>query len=190
MGGVPKSSTDYEFLTVWRVAGTPREVVDILGDASTLPRWWPSVYLAVEPRDPGAPDGTGKSVFLHTKGWLPYTLTWELTLTEPVTERGFALSALGDLNGTGRWTFEQDGLETVVTYDWRVSAAKPLLRRLGWLLKPAFVANHRWAMARGQEALALELRRRRPGADLARIPPPAGPTFSRLTRWTRKATRA
>jgi len=79
MGGDSKSSTDYEFLTVWRVAGTPREVVDVLGDAGTLPRWWPSVYLAVEPREPGNPDGTGKSFFLHTKGWLPYTLKWQLT---------------------------------------------------------------------------------------------------------------
>ncbi|UUL77814.1 SRPBCC family protein [Pseudarthrobacter sp. Fe7] len=169
MGGKPASSTDYEFLTVWRVAGTPREVVDILGDAGTLPRWWPSVYLAVDQLDPGHPDGTGKVFLLHTKGWLPYTLTWQLAVTSPVTEHGFTISARGDLNGAGRWTFEQDGPETVVTYDWRVSAAKPLLRRLSWLLKPAFAANHRWAMARGQESLALELRRRRPGADPARI---------------------
>ncbi|WP_018763871.1 SRPBCC family protein [Arthrobacter sp. 135MFCol5.1] len=190
MAGTSISSTDYEFLTVWRVAGTPREVTDILGDAGTLPRWWPSVYLTVEQLDPGNPDGTGKAFFLHTKGWLPYTLKWQLTVTEPVTEHGFAISARGDLNGAGRWTFEQDGPETVVTYEWRVSTAKPLLRRLSWLLKPAFAANHRWAMARGQEALALELRRRRPGADPAKIPAPAGPTFSRLPRWPGKARQA
>ena len=57
MVGNPNSSTDYEFLTVWRVAGTPREVVDILGDAGTLARWWPSVYLRVEPLEAGSPDG-------------------------------------------------------------------------------------------------------------------------------------
>lgn len=138
MGGNSKSSIDYEFLTVWRVAGTPLEVMDILGDAGTLARWWPSVYLAVVPLDPGNPDGSGKAFSLHTKGWLPYTLKWRLTVTEPITEQGFAISAHGDLNGTGRWTFEQDGPETVVTYDWRVSASKPLLRRLSWLLRPAF----------------------------------------------------
>ena len=178
MAGTSKSSTDYEFRTVWRVAGTRREVMDILGDAGTLARWWPAVYLSVTPLDPGNPDSTGMSFLLHTKGWLPYTLTWRLTVTEPVTENGLALSADGDLNGTGRWTFEQDGPETVITYDWRVSVGKPLLRRLSWLLKPAFSANHRWAMARGQEALALELRRRRPGADPATIPQPAPPTFT------------
>ncbi len=178
-------SADYEFQTVWRVAGAAEDVADILGDAAALPRWWPAVYLRVDPAAgagasprPGVP----RPVRLHTKGWLPYTLRWTLTVTEPVTSRGFALTARGDLNGTGRWTFEQDGPETVITYDWRVSAAKPLLRRLGWLLKPAFAANHRWAMARGEESLALELRRRRHAGDPDSVPLPPAPTFRRLAR--------
>jgi hypothetical protein len=176
-------SADYVFRTVWRVAGTADEVAAILGDATMLPRWWPSVYLAVE-REAGMPDdspdpGLPRPARLHTKGWLPYTLRWTMTVTEPVTNRGFALTAAGDLNGTGRWTFEQDGPETVITYDWRVSAAKPLLRRLSWLMKPAFAANHRWAMARGQESLALELRRRRHRDDLTDVPPPPPATFRR-----------
>ncbi|WP_184741000.1 SRPBCC family protein [Arthrobacter sp. AZCC_0090] len=190
MGGTSKSSTDYEFLTVWRVAGTAREVMDVLGDAGTLPRWWPSVHLTVTPLDPGNADGTGQAFSLHTKGWLPYTLRWRYTVTEPITEQGFAISASGDVNGTGRWTFEQDGPETVVTYDWRVSASKPILRRLSWLLKPAFSANHHWAMARGQESLALELRRRRPGTDLSKVPRPAPPTFASRYRWPRSTTHA
>lgn len=176
-------SADYEFLTVWRVAGTADDVAEILGDATALPRWWPSVYLAVEPgagtQQGSLPPGIPRPARLHTKGWLPYTLLWTMTVTEPVTNRGFALTAAGDLNGTGRWTFEQDGPETVITYDWRVSTAKPLLRRLSWLLKPAFAANHRWAMARGQESLALELRRRRHRDDPRAVPPPPQPTFRR-----------
>ena len=57
-------------------------------------------------------------------------------------------------------------------------ATKPLLRRLSRLLRPAFEANHRWAMDRGEQSLALELRRRRaPGpAARAAVPPPPGPT--------------
>ncbi|MCU1573106.1 MAG: polyketide cyclase [Micrococcaceae bacterium] len=178
-------STDYDFFTVWRVPGTPDEVADVLGDALTLPRWWPSVYLAVEPA--AAPEHTAlpglpQPVTLHTKGWLPYTLRWTLTVTEPVTTRGFALTAVGDLNGTGQWTFDQDGPETVITYRWRVSAAKPLLRRLSWLMKPAFSANHHWAMARGEESLALELRRRRHPDRPESIPAPPPATFGWLRR--------
>ena len=80
-------STDYEFRTVWRVAGTPEEVAAVLGDATALPRWWPSVYLSVESVAGGPEPGPGipRPTRLHTKGWLPYTLRWTLTVTEPVT---------------------------------------------------------------------------------------------------------
>ena len=194
------AAADYAFTTFWRVAGTREEVVDVLRDARELPRWWPAVYLSVDPGDPGGPDGVGASSLLHTTGYLPYTLRWVLTLAEPVRPEGFSFRAGGDLNGWGRWTLTQDGPETVVRCDWEVSAAKPLLRRLSWALRPVFAANHRWAMARGQESLALELRRRRALAvlsesdaqagsqsgvgALARVPAPPGPTFQPL--WVRR----
>jgi hypothetical protein len=173
---------DYEFLTVWRVAGTIDEVKAVLGDAESLPRWWPAVYLAAEVVDEGGEDGVGRAVEVRTKGWLPYTLRWRLRITEPLTDTGFALAASGDLAGAGRWTFDPDGPEVVITYDWRVRAAKPLLQRLSWLLRPAFAANHHWAMARGEESLRLELRRRRARDEAARaaVPPPPRATFGRL----------
>ena len=172
---------DYSFHTEWRVAGTTAEVARVLSDARSLPVWWPSVYLAARILAPGAADGRGAVTELHTKGWLPYTLRWTLTVSEPVTEAGFAVTATGDLIGTGRWSFAQNGPEVEIGYDWQVSAAKPLLRRLTWLLRPAFSANHRWAMRRGEESLRLELRRRRAPTvqDAKRIPPPPGPTFRR-----------
>lgn len=178
----------YHFVTVWRVPGTVGEVKTVLGDGTSLPEWWPSVYLGVREVEPGGADGVGATLDLHTKGWLPYTLRWTLRITEPITDAGFALTATGDLAGSGRWTFEEDPPYTVVTYDWRVSATKPLLRRLGWLLRPAFAANHRWAMNRGEESLELELRRRRAPDEAARwaIPPPPPPTFARLARLARR----
>jgi hypothetical protein len=174
-------AADYEFRTVWRVAGTLGEVQAVLGDGAALARWWPAVYLDVRTLQEGGPDGLGSVLDLHTKGWLPYTLRWTLRITEPITDEGFALTATGDLTGTGRWTFEQDGPEVVITYDWQVSADKPLLRRLTWLLRPVFAANHRWAMARGEESLRLELRRRRTVTDAQRdrVPPPPPATFGR-----------
>jgi hypothetical protein len=60
-----------------------------------------------------------------------------------------------------------------------------LLQRLSWLLKPVFSANHRWAMARGEESLRLELRRKRAlgsGRDAGLVPPPPAPTFRWLQR--------
>ena len=168
---------DYEFLSRWRVEGTCGEVADILGDPLALSRWWPSVYLHVEEVAPPDARGLGHRVRLHTKGWLPYTLRWESEVVESRYPYGFALTATGDFQGRGVWTFEQDGAHVDVTYDWRISAEKPLLKQLSFVLRPAFEANHRWAMAQGEESLQLELARRRATSDAARarIPPPPGP---------------
>ena len=170
-------SNQYTFVTRWRVEGTCGEVADILGDPLALPRWWPSVYLGVEELEPSDTRGLGRRVRLHTKGFLPYTLSWNLEVVETRYPYGFTIVATGDFDGRGVWTFEQDGSFVNVAYDWRLSAEKPLLKNLSFLMKPVFAANHRWAMEQGEESLMLELLRRRAGSDAARakIPPPPGP---------------
>lgn len=168
---------DYHFTTSWRVEATCGEVADILGDPLALTRWWPSVYLAVEETQPPDARGVGRRVRLLTKGWLPYTLQWEFEVVESRYPYGFAIAANGDFDGRGVWTFRQDGRFVDIEYDWRISAEKPLLRTLSPVLKPIFEANHRWAMARGEESLRLELARRRAASEAARaeVPPPPGP---------------
>jgi hypothetical protein len=174
------SGNAYHFTTTWRVAGTVEEVAAILAEASELPRWWPAVYLQVEETKPGDDEGIGKEVSLYTKGWLPYTLRWQFRVTESSYPHGFALEAWGDLAGRGVWQLRQTGGEVEVTYDWQVRAEKPLLRRFSFLLRPVFAANHRWAMARGEESLRLELARRAAGEDERPwIAPPPGPTSAR-----------
>ncbi|HEY7912032.1 MAG TPA: SRPBCC family protein [Blastocatellia bacterium] len=172
-------NNDYHFITRWRVEGTVNEVSDILKEAERLPLWWPSVYLDVQVLDPGDDEGVGKVVSLYTKGWLPYTLRWQFRVTESRYPHGFSLRAWGDFDGEGVWRFEQDGGQVSVVYDWRISADKPLLRRLSFLLKPVFSANHRWAMERGEESLRLELERRRARTpeEARRVPSPPRPTF-------------
>jgi hypothetical protein len=171
----------YSFLTHWRVRGTTEEVADILGDAVGLKQWWPSVYLDVTELEPGdAKTHVGRVIDLYTKGWLPYTLKWRFVVTESNPPHGFKLTAMGDFAGTGVWTFEQDGEFVDITYDWRITARKPLLRYGSFIFRPIFAANHRWAMARGLESLELELRRRRAtGEARAAVPAPPGPTFAR-----------
>jgi len=179
-------SNDYQFLTVWRVHATPQEVVDILSDASDLPRWWPSVYLEARVIETGDATGVGRVVDLWTKGWLPYTLRWRFRVTESDTPRTFSLEAEGDFVGRGVWTFAVEdaapstGPVTRIEYDWRVSAEKGLLKMLSPVMRPFFGANHRWAMAQGERSLRLELARRRAAGDptvLDALPQPPGPTF-------------
>ncbi|HET9918389.1 MAG TPA: hypothetical protein VFQ30_01010 [Ktedonobacteraceae bacterium] len=153
------ATNDYHFITRWRVKSTIKEVADILSDAADLVRWWPSVYLDVIVLEPGDEKGLGKVVSLYTKGWLPYTLRWDFRVTD-VRQDGYTLVATGDFEGRGIWTFEQDGPWVNVIYDWKISAEKPLLRYFSFIMKPIFEANHRWAMAKGEESLKLELARR------------------------------
>jgi len=153
------SANDYHFVTHWRVPGTLERVSDILGDPLDLVNWWPSVYLAVAEVEPGDAQGVGRVVSLHTRGWLPYTLRWSFRVTESRRPFGFSLEAWGDFDGTGVWTFAQDGEWVNITYDWRIRAEKPLLRYLSFILKPVFSANHRWAMAEGEKALRARIAR-------------------------------
>ena len=154
-------TNDYYFLSHWRVEAACAEVAAILEDPVGLTRWWPSVYLQVVQLRPADATGVGRRVRAHTKGWLPYTLRWEFEVVESRHPFGFTIVANGDFEGRGVWTFEQDGAFVNITYDWRLRAEKPLIRRLSFLLKPIFEANHRWAMAQGERGLKDELARQR-----------------------------
>ena len=94
-------ANEYHFITHWRVQATAEEVSDVLGEPAGLPRWWPSVYLAVHEIEHGSESGVGRVVELHTQGWLPYTLHWFFRVTESRRPFGFSLEAWGDFEGTG-----------------------------------------------------------------------------------------
>lgn len=157
----------YHFVTRWRVEGTREDVYRVIEDTPSLPRWWPAVWLKVEPLP--QPD----SYRLTSKGWLPYILEWTATTSEKVFPERIELTASGDFAGRGIWTFQQDGAFTDIQYDWEIVADKPLLKYLSFVFKPLFAANHNWAMRKGEESLRLELQRRAGKGDQA----PPGPTF-------------
>jgi len=155
------AANEYRFVSCWRVRASPEEVSVILDDPGNLAIWWPSVYIESEVLEPGDASGVGKRVQLLTKGWLPYRLRWRFRVVESRKPYGWTLEAGGDLIGRGIWTFARSGDETLVTYDWRIRAEKPLIRVFSSLLKPIFRANHRWAMAQGEQALQKEVSKRR-----------------------------
>lgn len=167
-------AADYSFITTWKVAATREEVYAILEDVESLATWWPAVYLDTKIRAAGQPGGVGKIVELYTKGWLPYTLQWTFQVTAARHPEGFSLRATGDFVGEGVWEFRQEGDTCTAIYYWDISAEKPLLRKLTWLLRGIFSANHEWAMRKGLESLQLELQRRR---GVQNVPPPPRPTF-------------
>jgi hypothetical protein len=184
------SNNEYHFVDRWRVEGTVEEVSEVIENGRDLARWWPSVYLEVEEKEPGGEGGIGKLIALRAKGWLPYTLRINFRTTASRSPHGFTLQASGDLEGVGVWTFEQDGRFVNISYDWRILANKPLIRSLSFLLKPIFASNHRWTMRRGEESLKLELARRRARTteESAPIPPPPGPVFPHNLRGRKRGT--
>ena len=168
---------EYRFVSRWTAPGTVEEVSDVLSDPGSSRGGGPRSISTSRRSTPGGERGVGRRVRLHTKGLLPYTLDWEIEVVASRHPHGFAIEATGDLAGRGEWSFEGAGDQTLVTYDWRVRAEKPLLRALSPLFRPLLSANHRWAMRRGEESLVLELARRRAAtpAEKSRIPAPPAP---------------
>ncbi len=167
----------YHFITRWRVKGTAEEVFGILSQPLDYPRWWPSVYLTIRELAPGDQDGRGRRISLLTKGWLPYRLRWEASTLDSRRPNRIAIQATGDFEGRGIWSIVADGAFVDITFDWKLSAEKPLLRWLTPLLRPAFEANHRWAMEQGRRSLELELARCHAETveEMNSIPAPQGP---------------
>ncbi|HEY3329424.1 MAG TPA: hypothetical protein VGK19_05345 [Capsulimonadaceae bacterium] len=167
------ANNDYSFISRWRVKGRIDDVGAIFVDPADLPRWWPSVYRSVSVE---TPPGTDSPVYsIVTRAWLPYSLHWRFKVNSANAPHHYVLEAVDDLTGAGEWTIQQDGDYVSLVYDWRVQARKPLLRALSGVFRPLFVANHRWAMARGEESLVRELRRIELGGDESMLPPPPQP---------------
>ena len=173
-------------MTAWEVEAELEEVAAILREPASLARWWPAAFLTVEPV--ARPDGRpGSAGWVWSKGWLPYTLRFEFDVTELPGAPGVVVRVAGDFEGCCVCTVTARGPRLDIVFDWRVRVHKPVIRRWSWLLRPVFVANHLWVMARGLESLRLELARRRDGAGLGRapVPPPPGPTFPYGRRYRR-----
>lgn len=166
------AAADYHFVDRWRVKATIEEVADIIGASGTdLPRWWPSTYSNAIELDPGDDAGIGNIFTIRGRGWLPYSLRLRFTVLESNKPHGFVLAVAGDLEGTGEWTFVQDGEFADITFDWRVRVNKAGVRQLSPLLKPLFRSNHHWTMVQGERSLEIELMRRAGW----RTNPPPGP---------------
>lgn len=155
----------FELVTDWDLDGSMAELDalahETLGDLSTIERLWPAAFLRAELRAPGDAQGRGQIVRLRTRGFLPYTLDWQVETVEAEYLRRYVQVATGDLEGTAVWTFTATKKGVRVRLHWRVQANKPLVRWLALLLRPLIVRNHRWAMARGRQSVDRELARRR-----------------------------
>jgi hypothetical protein len=168
------SPVPFRIITDWRVKGRLTDVVRLLTTPETFPIWWSDVYLAVKPLALGDAQGVGHTVAIRAKGWLRCRLHWRATLIEANLPHSWVIEATGDVNGRGIWHLRQAGELVEIEYDWQVTSNRLILRLMvplfGWLM----VANHRWAMKRGEAALnraLVKLQRARTSADAPAYPP-------------------
>lgn len=151
----------YEIVSHWRVSGPIGEVFDVLTDAPALPRWWPAAYSEVTEVAPGDSDGRGRTTAIVTRGFLPYSVRWQVEVAEARRPDLIRIKATGDVIGRGEWRLAPEGDMVALAYDWRVRVGKPWMEKFEFLLKPLFVINHNYVMRRGEEGLRAELARRR-----------------------------
>lgn len=163
----------YRFDTEWTVEGDLPEVASVLKDVEAFPGWWRPVYLSAKIVDPGQLDGLGRTVEFTTRGFLPYVLRWLVAVVESNEPNGFAFRTSGDLAGEGIWELRQDGERVRIRLQWQVCARKTVVRQFSFVLRSLFSRNHRWAMARGEEGLQAELKRRRRAAAATATEPRA-----------------
>jgi uncharacterized protein YndB with AHSA1/START domain len=148
----------YSFVTVWRHHAPIEQVYDAISDSLHWPEWW-STVTKVEEIEPGeAQTGIGNVRRYTFKGSLPYTLSFDLTVTQTQRPQTLAGSASGELEGTGVWTLteEADGV-TVARYDWNVRTTRWWMNLLAPLARPIFKANHDIVMQAGAKGLCARL---------------------------------
>ena len=178
------TGSDYHFLTRWELEASSQEIFDLIADAPSYPRWWPSIFLEAHVLEPGDERGVGRLVQVRTATPLLLTLQWRYLVTAVQRPARFAVETSGDLEGVGLWSFEARDPRAVARFHWRGRVTRTPFRQLPTFLGPLGRACHRWAMERGFTSLLLEVWRRRTDDQDARdwLPSPPGPVFPRNLR--------
>lgn len=143
----------YEFLTVWKLDASLEKVYSVIHNSDSYHLWWKGQSAVLRIKS-GDPQGVGAVVKFRTRSWLPYYLSYTGTVKDVVPLKKISGTTVGELEGTGEWTFEGGDSMTIVTYHWVVKTNLTWMNILAPLLRPIFVWNHNIVMQWGGEGLA------------------------------------
>jgi uncharacterized protein YndB with AHSA1/START domain len=147
---------DYEFTTIWKVQASREKVWDLIFHSDRWPSWWRGVEKVEKVRD-GDVNHVG-AIYRYTwKSKLPYRLVFDMETMRVEPTSLIEGRAIGELQGTGRWTITHDSGTTTARYDWKVETTKAWMNFLAPLARPFFSWNHDVVMGWGGEGLAKEL---------------------------------
>ena len=136
----------YRFRSEWTLPAARTDVYLALEQLDDYPLWWKQITRA-QRRTNGSYEMTARSL-------LPYELEFVTTQRRCDPVDGILEADLsGDLGGFSRWTISSAGGITTAVFDEEVIANKALLRRLAYVTRPAFRANHAIMMRDGHRGL-------------------------------------
>ncbi len=147
---------EFVLLTRWLIPAPIETVWSALHDVQRWPTWWKYVKEVTE-LDAGDADSVGAVRRFVWGTRLPYRVAFDMRttrITRPVLIEG---EASGDLNGSGRWELQTIGHNTLVRYEWCVSADKHWMKLLAPVLRPVYEWNHDEVMRAGREGLLRHL---------------------------------
>ena len=128
-------------ITDWAFDAPIERVWTLIEQVEDWPCWWPAVRAVTSLRA-GDARGVGAVRRLTWRTALPYSLSFDVEVTQVEPLAFIAGRACGELDGVGEWTFRPDGERTHVRYDWRVNVAKAWMRATAPVLRPVFRWNH------------------------------------------------
>jgi hypothetical protein len=147
----------YAFVTIWRLEAPIDAVYEQIRDSLAWPDWWKAVTAVSDVHVADTPNGVGSVRRYTFKGALPYSLAFDLRVTEVEPPARLAGQASGELEGTGLWTLhEADGV-TTVRYDWKIRTTRWWMNLLAPVAGGVFKSNHDFVMRSGLDGIRQRL---------------------------------
>lgn len=144
---------EYAFSTTWVVEAPRERVWAVLRDIPHWRDWFPGLR-DVQELEPGDAAGVGAVLQATVRASLPYRLAFRARITRVEAPRLLELTALGDLQGSGRGTLAEEEGVTTIRFDWRVGTTKRWMNVLAPIARPVFAWNHDLAMSGAGRRLA------------------------------------
>ena len=136
----------YRFRSIWPADASPEDAYRALREVADYPAWWPEVRTATRV--------DASTYDLVCRSLLPYDLAFRTVRSrEDPRSRVLEARMTGDIEGFSRWTITASGRGATLVFEEEVEARKALLRRVGAVARPAFVANHALMMRHGRAGL-------------------------------------